>query len=320
MNCLRPWQGDNQLAIVALFRCDGNVTRAISDCLLLKVDTMNTRTTRRELFRAGTQGAIAAAVVAGFTNVLAGTEPPPNTADAANMWLGYPRQDQKIVGEIVGVSHFDGQRVKQIVEAYPEVVNAWWDWGFGDWESPLGAASHTGQREIAEYLLAQGARIDIFAAAMLGFTNVVQALVAAQPGIQRTRGPHGIPLLAHAKAGGDDAADTVAYLESLGDAGIGLQVTTLAAEARTKYLGQFASTEHDLKLACRLNKAGLLVVDVHYGDSQSNNRIIQFTGDDKFFPSGVPSVHIQFAFENDIASSVTISGSVPEVSLQRTDG
>ena len=31
------------------------------------------------------------------------------------------------------------------------------DWGFGDWETALGAASHVGRPEIAEYLIANGA-------------------------------------------------------------------------------------------------------------------------------------------------------------------
>ena len=72
-------------------------------------------------------------------------------------------------------------------------------------------SGHVGHRGIAEFLLAQGGRIDIFAAAMLGFTNVVKAFVDAQPGIQRTLGPHGIPLLAHAGAGGKQVADTAEY-------------------------------------------------------------------------------------------------------------
>src|SRR5580700_7626770 len=42
------------------------------------------------------------------------------------------------------------------------------DWGGGDWETALGGASHTGHREIALYLLSQGARIDSYCAAMLG--------------------------------------------------------------------------------------------------------------------------------------------------------
>jgi hypothetical protein len=155
---------------------------------------------------------------------------------------------------------------------------------------------------------------------MLGFTDVVKAFVAAQPGIQRTLGPHGIPLLAHAKAGGKPAADTVAYLEGLGDAGVGLKATPLAADRRPRYLGQFASERADLKLACRLNKAGQLVVDLQAGDAQSGNRVIHYLGGDEFFPAGVPSVRIRFALDREKATSVTLRGSVPETALHRTGG
>jgi hypothetical protein len=281
---------------------------------------MNSHNTRRDLLRVGTQSALAATTFFGMSGGSVWADPPKNRGDIGKLWPGFPRQDQRLVAEVVGVSHFNEQRVKELVKGYPELVNAWWDWGFGDWESPLGAASHTGQRGIAEFLLAQGARIDIFAAAMLGFTSVVKALVAAQPGIQRTLGPHGIPLLAHAKAGGKQAADTVAYLEELGDAGVGLKVTPLGAENEQKYMGQFVSKQPDLKLVCRLNKTGQLVVDVQAGESQSNNRIIQFLGNDEFFPSGVPSVRIRFVLEKEKATSLTIRGSVPEVTLQRTGG
>ena len=281
---------------------------------------MNSHTTRRDLLRVGTQGALTAAVFAGMSGVSAWADPPKNGGDAGTLWHGFPRQDQKLVAEVVGTAHFNEQRVKELVKAYPELVNAWWDWGFGDWESPLGAASHTGQRGIAEFLLAQGARIDIFAAAMLGFTTVVKAFVAAQPGIQRTLGPHGIPLLAHAKAGGKPAADTLAYLESLGDAGVGLKDTPLAADRKQRYLGQFASERADLKLVCRLNNAGQLVVDLQVGEAKSGNRVIRYLGDDEFFPAGVPSVRLRFVLEGEKANSVTFRGSIPETTLQRTGG
>jgi hypothetical protein len=219
------------------------------------------------------------------------------------------------VAELVGVAHFNEQRVKELVKSYPELVNSCWDWGFGDWETALGAASHTGQREIAEFLLANGSRIDVFSAAMLGMTNVVRSFVEARPGIQRTLGPHGISLLAHAKAGGTESAKTHAYLESLGDAGQGLQVTPLPEENRPRYHGKFKSAEHDLTVVCRANKAGLLVLDVQAGDNHSNNRIIHFRGDDEFFPSGVPSVKIHFATEHEKAKSLRFSGSIAEVTL-----
>lgn len=275
---------------------------------------MNPHVTRRDLFRAGTQGALIAAF-AGGPNASVRADP---QKEAGKLWAGFPRQDQKLVAELVGVAHFDEKRVKELVKGYPELVNACWDWGFGDWESPLGAAAHVGQRAIADYLLGHGARMDIFAAAMLGMTDVVKAFVTAQPGVQRTLGPHGIPLLAHATAGGKPAADTAAYLESLGDANGAEKVKPLTAEDQKKYLGEFASRQPDLKIVCRLNKSGRMIVDVQAGESQSNGRLIHHLGDDEFFPAGVPSVRLRFAVEKGKATAVTVRGSVPEVTLQRT--
>jgi len=115
----------------------------------------------------------------------------------------FPTQAPELIREIVTVSHFDLGRVKELVEVRPELARASWDWGFGDWEACLGAASHMGNRPIAEYLISKGARPSVFSAAMLGQLDVVKAFVAAQPGVQRIRGPHCISLLAHAKAGGE---------------------------------------------------------------------------------------------------------------------
>jgi hypothetical protein len=53
---------------------------------------------------------------------------------------------------------------------------------------------------------------------MLGHLEVVKAFVAAQPGVQRIRGPHSISLLAHAKAGGQAGRTVFDFLQSLGDA------------------------------------------------------------------------------------------------------
>jgi hypothetical protein len=137
----------------------------------------------------------------------------------------FPTQPEALVREMVTVSHFDLKRVQQLVDAQPSLARASWDWGFGDWESALGAASHMGNRPIAEYLIANGARPSFFSSAMLGHLDVVKAFVAAQPAIQRIRGPHSISLLAHAKAGGDAARPVYDFLLTLGDAGADPQVT-----------------------------------------------------------------------------------------------
>src|SRR5690242_6278354 len=109
-----------------------------------------------------------------------------------------PRLDLALVEEFVGRAHGDIGRVKEILAEQPAIVNAAHDWGGGDWETALGAAAHMGRRDIAELLLAHGARLDLFAAAMLDEVEIVRALLPLQ---QDARGPHGIPLRAHADAG-----------------------------------------------------------------------------------------------------------------------
>jgi hypothetical protein len=130
----------------------------------------------------------------------------------------FPAQDPEVVREMVTVSHGNLARVKELVTARPALARAGWDWGFGDWETAVDAASHVGNRPIAEFLMRNGARPTIYTAAMLGNLAAVRALVEAVPGVQRNRGPHGITLLAHARAGGPAAVDVARYLEALGDA------------------------------------------------------------------------------------------------------
>src|ERR1700676_721722 len=82
------------------------------------------------------------------------------TSNKSSLWPGFPRQDANLVRDVVAMSHNNEARVRELVGAKPALANAWWDWGYGDWESPLGAASHTGQRGIAEFLLEHGAHLD----------------------------------------------------------------------------------------------------------------------------------------------------------------
>jgi len=69
-----------------------------------------------------------------------------------------------------------------------------------------------GRRDIALFLLEHGARMDIFAAAMLGEIEVVIAMLTAHPELAEARGPHGIPLVKHAEVGGEDARNVLALL------------------------------------------------------------------------------------------------------------
>ena len=82
------------------------------------------------------------------------------------------------------------------------------------WETGLGAAAHMGRRDIAGLLLDRGARIDLFAAAMLGKLEIVKAVVEDDPAAIDRKGPHGISLMSHARKGGKGAAEVVKYLKS----------------------------------------------------------------------------------------------------------
>ena len=127
-----------------------------------------------------------------------------------------PQIESARVREFVIAGHSNLEKVKEMLAAQPALINATWDWGGGDFETALGGASHMGRPDIAEFLLAHNARLDLFAAAMLGKLEIVQAAVAAFPGIVQVPGPHKIPLLAHAEKGG--ATAVVDFLKSLGPA------------------------------------------------------------------------------------------------------
>jgi hypothetical protein len=120
-----------------------------------------------------------------------------------------------LVQEFVGKAHADLDGVKELLNREPMLINSAWDWGGGDWETGLGAAAHMGRSDIAKYLLENGARLDLFAAAMLGNLEIVKATLDAYPDAVNIPGPHGIPLLAHAQAGGNEAMRVYEYLKSL---------------------------------------------------------------------------------------------------------
>ncbi|MCX6590722.1 MAG: ankyrin repeat domain-containing protein [Acidobacteria bacterium] len=122
----------------------------------------------------------------------------------------------ELVKEFVGAGHSDLVKVKAMLAEQPGLIKVAYDWGGGDYETALGGAGHMGQREIAEYLIAQGAPLELHAAAMLGKLEFVKAAIAAFPNAAQIPGPHKITLIAHARKGGEPAQAVVKFLEGLG--------------------------------------------------------------------------------------------------------
>lgn len=119
-----------------------------------------------------------------------------------------------LVQDFVIFAHSDLPMVQRLLTRQPALVNATIDWGGGDWESALGAASHMGRRDIAEYLLAHGARIDIFCATMMGLIDVVKTFLTLQPALIDAKGPHGFTLHFHAQLA-DDGGKILDFLQSI---------------------------------------------------------------------------------------------------------
>src|SRR5712692_1899113 len=100
-----------------------------------------------------------------------------------------PALPPELVRDFVNHAHGNFEYVQELVKQEPMLINAAWDWGGGDWETGLGAAAHMGRKDIALWLLGKGARLDIFAAAMLGQVEIVQAILKAFPEARHLRGP-----------------------------------------------------------------------------------------------------------------------------------
>ena len=127
-----------------------------------------------------------------------------------------PALPPDLVQATVGVAHRSLEKVRDLVEATPLLANASWDWGGGDFETPLQAAAHTGGHEIAEYLLTKHARIDVYAAAMLGRLDFIKATFALDPEVHLIPGPHGFTLLHCAKQGGERARPVLEWMRAQG--------------------------------------------------------------------------------------------------------
>lgn len=243
--------------------------------------------------RRGFLGALPAAVLvpAFVTRNRQEQGPPPDA---------FPRHDPALAREIVGASHTNLTRVKELVSARPASARASWEWGFGDWETALGAASHVGNKDIAAVLLAAGAHPTIFSAAMLGQLDAVKAFVAAAPGIQTTRGPHGISLMNHAKAG--QSSEVVKYLESLGDANPTYPNAPMPEGDPDALLGfyTFGRGPTD-RLEVALNSRGVVVK--REGVGQNN---LFHHGGRVFNPSGAEAVRIRFEPEKGTATTLVV--------------
>lgn len=105
---------------------------------------------------------------------------------------------QESINEFVIAAHHDLIKVQRMLAQEPLLLNEPAQWS----ETPIQAAAHVGNRPIAEYLLNQGAPLDICTAAMLGQIETVRAMLNNDAELAHARGAHSIPVLFFAAISG----------------------------------------------------------------------------------------------------------------------
>jgi len=114
--------------------------------------------------------------------------------------------DQDVINQFVGAAHGDFAAVKKLLFEHPELLNQQAVWG----ETAIQAAAQMVRSDIADFLLAQGAPLDICTAAALGRKDEVAAILSADPLAAHAVGAHGIPLMYFpAAAGREDIAELI---------------------------------------------------------------------------------------------------------------
>ncbi len=237
----------------------------------------------------------------------------------------YPTEDPAVVREVVGAAHTRFEELKEMVTARPELAKATWDWGFGDVESALGAASHMGRKDIAEFLIEYGSRPNIFTFAMLGKLNAVKAMIEEMPGVQKILGPHGFTLMFHAQMRlrrnnvegkeKEQQEALVEFLESLGDANTPAPSLDISEAEQKVYLGKYVFGDaKDAFFEVSLNSRGMLF----FSRGEYIGRTLLRTDTHSFAPGGAPSVRITFDVIEGMAKSVTVHDPVPIVKAIRS--
>lgn len=244
--------------------------------------------------------------------------------NANELFYRYPSLSDDIVSTVVGASHSNYEKVKEILIKRPELACASWDWGFGDAETALGAASHVGRRDIAELLMSYGARPDIFTFTMMGMLKSVQEIVEIIPGIQSHTGPHGITLLQHAinRLENKTISDTdkvnvnkvISYLDKLGDADVKPKNIDLTEDEKKKYIGEYRFGDGATEIfIADIHRLGFLQL----GRKGSSPRKLNKVGDNIFSPAGAASVKIIFTLQDDKTVSLSVHEPEPLVTAIR---
>ncbi|MBO0323178.1 hypothetical protein J0X14_12795 [Muricauda sp. CAU 1633] len=122
--------------------------------------------------------------------------------------------DYDLIQEFVFAAHKSLEETQRILKKYPLLLNSTSQFKKGDFETAVGGASHMGRKDIVDYLVGRGARLDIFNYAFLGYDDFIKKMLTDYPHLLNSYGPHGFTLLHHAQVG--ERKELADWLQSKG--------------------------------------------------------------------------------------------------------
>ena len=151
-----------------------------------------------------------------------------------------------LVREFVIAGHGDLDKVKALLAETPQLLQAAYPWQENDTETALQGAAQVGNVAVAEFLLSQGAPLDICTAAMLGREADVRQMLKEDPTRIQATGAHGIPLLPHAAISGSVPLVEM-LVQSGAEAGASFALQNAVSRGHTALVGWLlANSQPDL--------------------------------------------------------------------------
>src|SRR5262249_1271453 len=143
----------------------------------------------------------------------------------------------------------------------------------------------------------------------------VKSMTKAQAGIQRLRGPHGLTLMHHAKAGGEGAQPVMEDLTSLGDTDVAYKDLPPTPEQQQGYIGQDSfgpGADRSFRVLIPEKSKQLAIQR-----AERFPRGLFHLGDHTFHPIGGHDVRIVFTVENAKAVAVSVASPAPVLTAKR---
>jgi ankyrin repeat protein len=178
------------------------------------------------------------------------------------------------VNEFVRLAHFDFEKVKQLCQDTPALLNTRASWD----ELAVEAGAHVGRVPIASWLADRGAAISTCTAVLLGMSEKVKEAIAADPLCLHERGAHDIAILSYTAWGNPQTAIAEQLLKAGANVNArSLNLTTLHLAASKGYTDLAALLlEHGADINATYQAKGVAITPLAAAIKAKQEKMEQF--------------------------------------------